>query len=347
MTARFRPADLAAFAFSLLRDAGLSEQPARAVADGLLEGDLLGHTTHGLALLPGYIEELDAGAMEKEGGPETIAGLGAVETWDGRRLPGVWLTQLAVARASGLARSFGIGAVAIRRSHHIACLAAFLEKPAREGLLTFLFSSDPSVAFVAPYNGTTPVMTPNPLAAGIPADPDPILIDISASITTAGMCARARAEGTRLPGLWLLTSSGQLTDDPHVMNEGGSILPIGGLDHGHKGYGLSLIVETLTQGLSGYGRAEQPREWGAGVLVLVFAPEAFGPPADFAREVNWLIEACRASAPRPGTSVRIPGEAAMARKRDALAHGVALHSSVLEGLRSLGSQRGCRFPAPL
>src|SRR3712207_9277250 len=100
---------------------------------------------------------------------------------------------------------------------HIACLAAFLEEPARQGYLVLVLSSDPSAALVAPYGGTTPVFSPNPIAAGIPAEPMPILIDISASITTAGLSARSRAEGTRLPGQWLLTADGQPTDDPNAL----------------------------------------------------------------------------------------------------------------------------------
>src|SRR5262249_2450365 len=171
---------------------------------------------------------------------------------------------------------FGVGAIALRRSHHIACLAAFLEAPAKRGKIVLVFSSDPCAVHVAPFGGLTPVMTPNPIAAGIPTDGDPILIDISTSITTAAMCGRTRAIGGRLPGRWLSDHQGIATDDPVVMNHGGTILPVGGLDHGHKGYGLSLMVEALTQGLGGYGRADAPTEWGASVLVLAFAPALFG-----------------------------------------------------------------------
>ncbi len=158
-------------------------------------------------------------------------------------MPGIWTTKLAIAEARQRARAFGLGAICLKRSHHIACLAAFLEAPARDGLVLVILSSDPSDSHVAPFGGVTPVMTPNPIAAGIPATPDPILIDVSTSITTAAMCARMRNAGTPLPGKWLLDNAGHVTDDAQVMKQGGSILPIGGTDHGHKGYGLSLMVE--------------------------------------------------------------------------------------------------------
>jgi L-lactate dehydrogenase len=345
---RYSPVELEAFAERVLRKAGLASEPARAVSHGLVEADLYGHDTHGLVLLADYIEEIASGTMEISGRPEVLVKFGAVQTWDARRLPGIWTTNLAVEAAAQAAEKFGLGAVAIRRSHHIACLATFLEQPARRKLLTIVFSSDPSASLVAPFGGTSPVMTPNPIAAGIPATPDPILIDISTSITTAGLCARLRVAGERLPHPWLLTADGKTTDDPQVLGAGGSILPIGGLDHGHKGYALALLVEALTQGLGGFGRAEAPKDWGASVLVLALAPQAFGPIEDFEREVNWLIEACRGSSPRPKAGgVRLPGETALNRKARSLETGVALHPAVFNSLKVLAESRGLEFPQPL
>ncbi|WP_454685403.1 Ldh family oxidoreductase [Ancylobacter moscoviensis] len=341
-------ADLIALATRVLQRAGLPAEPAQAVARGLTEADLLGHTTHGLALLADYVEELDNGTMEREGHPDIVSDHAAVATWDARRLPGVWTTALAVEEASRRAKSFGIGAVAIRRSHHIACLAAFLEAPARAGTFILVFSSDPSDSHVAPFGGLTPVMTPNPIAAGIPAVPDPILIDVSTSITTAAMCARTRASGGRLQGAWVKDRDGKATDDPAAFKEGGSILPIGGLDHGHKGYGLSLMVEALTQGLGGYGRADAPRDWGAGVLVLALSPAAFGGLDGFVRQTGWLAEACRAArVPEGAPRVRLPGEAALGRKRRALADGVALHAGIADDLGRLAARFELPAPIPL
>jgi LDH2 family malate/lactate/ureidoglycolate dehydrogenase len=344
---RYQPAALRAFAEAVLQHAGLPPEPAAAVADGLVEADLFGHTTHGLGLLADYVEEIATGRMATAGGPDVLTQSGAIETWDGRHLPGIWTTKLAVDTAVKAAGTFGLGAVAIRRSHHIACLAAFLEEPARRKFLTIIFSSDPSAEFVAPFGGTRPVLTPNPIAAGIPATPDPILMDVSTSITTAGLCARARNEGSKLPHPWLLTAEGQASDDPNVLTNGGSILPVGGLDHGHKGYALSLLVEALTQGLSGFGRAEQPKAWGAAVFVLAIAPQAFGPLEDFERELNWTADACHSSPPRSQTSpVRLPGELALQLKAKSLAEGVALYPSVLRSLKALAASRGIAFPQP-
>jgi L-lactate dehydrogenase len=348
MSDRYDPQVLVAFAREALVRSGVADEAAQAVAEGLVEADLYGHTTHGLALLPDYVEEIDKGTMAVRGHPEVVSETPAAALWDGRRLPGVWTTRLAVEEASRRAMQLGLGAVAVRRSHHIACLAAYLEAPARQGLLVLLFSSDPSDAHVAPFGGTTPVMTPNPIAAGIPATPDPILIDVSTSITTAAMCGRARREGRSLPGHWLKDRHGRATDDPTVMADGGSILPIGGLDHGHKGFGLGLMVEALTQGLGGHGRADEPKEWGASVLALAFQPALFGGAEAFLRQTSWLAAACRASrVPEGAPSVRLPGAAALARKAEAMAHGLALDNARLAGLRALSARAGVALPDPI
>jgi LDH2 family malate/lactate/ureidoglycolate dehydrogenase len=333
------------FAARVLTQAGLPAEPAEAVARGLVEGDAYGHSTHGLTLLADYVEELDAGKMTASGRPEVLADAGAAATWDGRRLPGVWTTMLAVDDAVRRSTAHGIGAVALRRSHHIGCLAAYLETPARAGHVVIVFSSDPSDAHVAPYGATQPVLTPNPVAAGIPCAPDPILIDVSTSITTAGMCAKARGAGRRLSGKWLIDAEGVPTDDPFALKRGGSILPIGGLDHGHKGFGLSLLVEALTQGLAGYGRADKPGDWGAGVLVLALAPSRFAGTEAFLRQTTWTAAAAKAAPPidaaRP---VRLPGQLALERKRKAEQDGLVLEPAIVASLAALGRRFGVLLP---
>src|SRR2546426_526619 len=109
------------------------------------------------------------------------------------------------------------------------------------GLMITIASSDPADASVAPFGGRKAVFTPDPVAVGIPTDGDPILVDISASITTNGMSNRLRREGKRFPGAWAIDAAGRETDDPAALyaDPPGTILPIGGAGYGHKGYGLA------------------------------------------------------------------------------------------------------------
>jgi len=254
----------------------------------------------------------------------------------------------AIAWAQPRAREHGAATVVIRRSHHIACLAAYLEPVAREGLLIELFSSDPAVASVAPFGGIRPVFTPNPLAVGIPGGADPILVDISASVTTNGMSNRLKAQGALGEHDWWLDAQGRPTRDPSVITATppGTILPLGGLEAGHKGYGLALGIEALTAGLAGFGRADAVTGWGATVCVRLTDPQAFAGHEAFVRQVDWLIDACHGAGARdPARPVRLPGERGLARKREQLRDGVALHPSILPPLQPWAQRFGLPPPA--
>ncbi|MEO1090106.1 MAG: Ldh family oxidoreductase [Pseudomonadota bacterium] len=350
MTDRHPAAALVALARVLLEDAGLEPAKAAVVAEVLVEADLLGHDTHGLQLLLPYLGALDAGTMTASGAVDVVSDRGAVALWDGRWLPGVWLTAAAVDEAVARAGRYGTATITIRHSHHIACLAAFLERATRHGMMVHLASSDPSAASVAPHGGRRAVMTPNPIGIGIPTADEPILIDVSTSITTNGMSGRLAKEGRRFDHPWLVDASGNATDDPTVLQADprGAILPVGGLDHGHKGYALGLWVEAMTQALGGFGRADAPDRWGAAVFVQVTDPRAFAGDEAFRRQSDWLAAACRATPTAPDTeAVRLPGERALAHKRAALVDGVALYPGILEGLRAETVRRGLDWPSAL
>jgi L-lactate dehydrogenase len=348
--ARFAAESLTAFAQALLERCGVRADIAKDVAEILVAGDLLGHRTHGLALLAGYLGELEKGTMLGAGEPAVVSARPAAQAWDGRRLPGPWLTLRALDAAMAMAATHGTGTVTIRRSHHIACLAAYLMRATERGLIAIIQSSDPFVAAVVPHGGLTPFITPNPLAAGLPTSGDPILIDVSMSITSMGYTKQRMDAGAKLPGPWLIDAQGNATDDPSVawVAPKGALLPLGGLDAGHKGYGLGLLIEALTAGLSGFGRADPREGWGAAVFVQVLDPEAFGGRKEFLRQVDFVAAAARASQPRPGVDrVRLPGEGGLARYREQQANGVALYPAIMPDLAPWAAKLGVTAPKPL
>ncbi|MBL8311063.1 MAG: Ldh family oxidoreductase [Burkholderiales bacterium] len=349
-TSRYAAAALTDFAQTLYSAYGMRDDIAAVSARVLVEGDLLGHSTHGLALLPGYLKALDDGSLTASGEPTVENARTVTELWHGHRLSGTWLTARAVERAATMARTHGTGTISIKHAHHIACLAAYLEAPAREGLLVIVQSSDPCTASVAPHGGITPIMTPNPIAVGIPAGSNPIMIDISSSITANGPSQRMMKEGKRAPGIWYVDHEGHGSTDPAVAftDPKGALLPLGGLDAGHKGFGLGLMIEAMTGGLAGFGRADPPEGWGATVFVQVIDPAAFGGIVAFTRQVDQLRTLAHASAPRPGVErVRLPGEGGLARKAKHLREGVALHASIMPALTPLATARGVAAPSPL
>ena len=168
MSDLYSASSLITFARALLEKSGLDADKAQTVAEILVEGDLLGHQTHGLQLLPLYLADLEKDGMTKVGEPRVIADFPAAVTWDGLRLPGPWLTVRAIDLAMARAKVNGSCTVVIRHSHHIACLAAYLKRVADLGYFIILSCSNPTLKSVAPHGGRSAVMTPNPLAAAWP-----------------------------------------------------------------------------------------------------------------------------------------------------------------------------------
>jgi len=332
---RYRAEDLIDYSSALFTAVGMPVDRSTEVSTLLVEADLMGHDTHGLNLAAHYLNQLDQGQMKKDGDPIVLNDRGPCLTWDGEYLCGVWLMAQAIREGVKRAKEFGIAAISIRQSHHIACLAAYLPVATDQGMLIKILTSDPAEVGVAPFGGTEKCFTPNPIAMGYPTQGDPVLIDVSMSITTLGMSARLRGKGETFPGNWLVDASGNATNDPAVLvaEPAGALLPMGGQEYGHKGFGLGLMVEAMTSSLSGHGRADKPENHGASVLLQIFDPDAFGGSDAFRREASHLADTCRKSrVPAGSPAVRLPGDGALKRKRTALADGVPLYPGILPAL---------------
>ena len=343
---RFAAAALTAFATSLVERAGVRHDMAADVADVLVTGDLLGHTTHGLALLAPYLGEIERGTMTRTGEPDIVSARPAAQTWDGRRLPGPWLTLRALDAAAKMAAANGTGTVVIRRSHHIACLAVYLLRATERGLVAIVESSDPIVAAVVPHGGITPVLTPNPIAAGLPTSGDPILIDTSSSITSMGFAKQEMQAGRKLPGAVAHrpcrrtrpTIPARFSPSPRAR-----CCRWADSMRATRDSALGLLVEAMTAGLSGHGRADPPEGWGGTVFVQVLDPEAFGGLAAFKRQMDHVVAACHDAKPRAGGVARaLPGEAGMKRLREQRERGHRAVSDDHARAGAVGGEARCR-----
>ncbi len=346
---RYALPELTRFVAALFCATGMDADKAEAIADSLIMADGMGHSTHGLALAAWYLEAAKSGVMCINGEMRVVNDRGACITWDGQRLPGSWLISRAMDSALERIEQHGVVTVVIANSHHTGALAVYLPRLTERGLLVKLICSSPAARGVAPFGGTEPLFSPNPVAAGIPTRGDPILLDVSSSITTLNSARQLVARGERFPAKWAMDAEGQPSDDPNaVVSGGGSLLPVGGFDHGHKGYGMALLVEALTQGLSGQGRVDQPQGTTVNIYLQVTDPSAFAGVDAFTRQTQWLVDACHANKPLPGRPrVRLPGEHAMTRQRQAAADGVPLAAGLMESLQPFAIAAGLALPQAL
>lgn len=350
MNGRHDAAELRAFAADMLMAAGQSEAHARAVADTLVEADLLGYTTHGIQFLPQYCEALEKGAMTPDGEPELVSDKGSELIYDGYMISGPYCMRTAVAAALERSGKHGVVTALVRRAHNTACLATYLLPVIKAGCAGLIFVSGPAGRAVSPPGGREGRMSTNPMAAGFPTPGDPVLIDMATSATTNRLTERLARSGLQHRGEPMLDADGNPTNDPNVLTGGGggSIRPLGGDANEHKGFALSLMIEALSACLSGGGRAlaaETEKPVGSSAFIQIINPDAFAGRDVFLKEIGLLASQVKDTPPRPGSDgVRMPGHRAFAARRDHLENGVVLHESIRPHVEPVAQRYGISFP---
>ncbi|WP_295801457.1 Ldh family oxidoreductase [uncultured Microbulbifer sp.] len=349
MSKRYDAQALQQFASALFATTRIDSERADVMADIFLQADLMGFTTHGLNRVASNLQWLQSGASRIAGEPHVLSDRGNCFNWDAEFLPGPWAVTRAVDEALARVEEHGVVSATIRRSQHIACLAAYLPKIVEKNCVGILTCSTPSENTVAPQGSKTPLFSANPIAFCAPAGDYPLLFDISMSATAGGYVARAEREGRKLPHPYLKDRDGNISDDPAAFTDGGSILPVGGADHGYKGAALSAMLEVLSMALGGYGRADDAGDddEANSVFLQIIDPKAFGPENRFLRQTAALLQLWETCESDSGEPVRVPGRRAWQLRREQLANGVRLYPTVVEDLQALAKEYAIPMPAVL
>ncbi len=345
---RYLADDLRVFAARALGAAGLAERHCTTVASTFVEADLLGYTTHGLAMLPLFTKALEGGTMARDGEPTVVRRDARLALLDGGMLPGPVVMRCAVSLALELAEHETVVTVAVRRSANTACLATYLPPIAATGRIALLLVGNPGNAAVAPPGAAAGVYGTDPIAACIPTGSDPVLFDFATSATTNRMTERARRAGSDLPFAALIDGEGRPSADPSCLGgePPGAIQPLGATDAGHKGFALALLNEALTGCLAGHGRA-RPDPPGSACFLQLIDPAGFSGRDTFGEEMDALVGAVRGAPAAAGTDgPRVPGQRAFAARRRQLEHGVELREDVPPLLARLATRYRLELPRP-
>ncbi len=324
---------------------GVSEADATTGADVLVMTDAWGVFTHGTKCLAGYLRRLQLGGLRPRGVPRMAAEGGAWATVDGDAALGQVTSVFAMQTAIAKARQQGIAYVGVRNSCHFGAAGYYTWLAARAGLIGIAMANDvPSVA--AP--GSRGAITgSNPISYAVPAGRHPpMLLDMSTATVAGGKVYAARMRGEPIPNTWLVGTDGQPTTDPSGYPQSGALQPAAG----HKGYGLSLLCETLSGILTGaaftwqvgnwmWDDGQQPTHHGAAFIVI--DPNAILPAAQFASRMETLIDEIHAAPRADGVSrLYVPGEMEWERRDHALTHGVPLPEDVVINLRKAAEMTG-------
>jgi LDH2 family malate/lactate/ureidoglycolate dehydrogenase len=328
--------------------AGVDRPAARTIAEALVEGDARGIGSHGLMLVPMYVDRLRAGSVSTLADAEVVLDLGAIAVLDAGNAFGILTADQAMAIAIDKARQFGVGMVTTRNAFHFGGAFRYVHQAVAAGCIG-IAAANTRPLMPAP-GGATAVVGNNPLAIGIPGE-EPILVDMALSEAALGKIRLAESENRPIPSTWATDADGTPTTDA-ASAIAGLLLPTGG----PKGYGLALAIDVLTGVLSGGGFGANVKGLYADVAVpndcahlcLAVDPAAFGSPADFAARVATLVAEVRGSRLAPGVeAVLLPGQREAENAARAREHGVSLADSVRESLASTAALVGAHLPEEL
>lgn len=300
----------------LCRQAGATEAEAALFGDVLIEAELRGRTSHGLNRLGSILNRLHARGPER---PHVIEERGALVRIDGGDESGYLGAAFAAETAARVALAEGHALVGVRRTRHCGMLGYYAGLAASRGVVALVFAD--CAPLMAPWGGTRAVLGTNPIAAAFPAQPHPVLIDLSTAAVTFGALDRLRATGKPAPEGTVLDASGRPTTDPAAAK---TILPFGG----PKGYALGLMVQLLSLTAGG---APMPANYADyGLMIIAMRPDLFCPREQYDRGVRDLIERIKASAPPDGAEVLIPGERAFREREERLRDGISVPPDLIE-----------------
>jgi uncharacterized oxidoreductase len=316
---------------------GSAAREADLVAANLVEANLTGHDSHGVGMIPRYVESLLEGGLAVNQHPGVVLDTGPLLRLDGRRGYGQVIGREAMTLGIERARRHGVCAVTLANAHHLGRIGHFAEMAVAEGLVSIHFVNVVSFPRVAPYAGSDARFGTNPCCIGtpLPGEP-PFVLDFATSAVAQGKLRVAHNKGERLPPGLLIDSKGEPTTDPRY----GVIPPLGAmLTFGlHKGYGLAVACELLGGALTGGGTWHRPatgerRVWNS-MLTMLLDARQLGTADAFAREARAFVDWVRESPVAGGfDKVRLAGEpereARARRERDGIAVDAATWKEIL------------------
>jgi len=352
-----------------LLNLGLSNDRAALSARLIAETDRDGVHTHGIARLPRFAEMVRNNAIDPIATPTTTTTFGALERWNGHRGPGNLAAHAAMSRAISLAKTHGLGAVALGNTSHWQRGGTYGWQAAEAGCAALCWTN--TLPNLPPWGATTPALGNNPLILAIPtgasleslpggssglqaterapqqrgfspgpSSPNaPIVLDIAMSQFSYGTLTAYRERGQQLPVPGGYDESGNLTTDPATIERTQRALPIGFW----KGSGLSFALDVLASMLSG-GRATHQlttdplQETGLSQIFLAISPTSLATVEELTTIANGAIDFLHSATPiDPTHPARYPGEGTLQTRAENLRLGIPVDESQWQKVLALGA----------
>lgn len=302
--------NLHAVARAIFAKAGSNERECDLLADHLVAANLKGHDSHGVGMIPAYIESFMAGELKLNATLKTVTDSDSLLVVDGGIGLGQTMAHDAIDLGITRAKQKGSAIVALRNAHHIGRIGHWAEQCAKENLISIHFVNVISNPVVAPFGGAAARLVTNPVAIGIPRKShEPVIVDFATSRLAHGKVRVAYNKGEDVPPGTLIDAEGNPTNDSGVLfNEPlGALLPFGE----HKGWTLAFACEALAGALTGGQAMKGPVTNKAiinNMFSIIVSSDALGTTSTYLSELEDFVHWAQMPPPQKTSHVLLPGD---------------------------------------
>ena len=261
----------------ILEGAGAKPEHATVIARHTVGANLAGHDSHGIILVPTYIDRIKKQHIDPQADYEITRETDATITVDGHWGFGYIVSEFAMNKVIEKAKNHGVGAATVFRQSHVGRVADYPLMASAADMIGMMTSDSGRAAKqVVPFGGMETRLGTNPICIAMPSHLDgPLYVDMATSAVAAGKLNVAIARNQQIPEGWVVDKEGNSSTDPRAVQQGGGLLPLGGTE-GYKGYGLSVMVEILSGILPGLGFGHEPTgRHNDGCFMAAFRVDAF------------------------------------------------------------------------
>jgi LDH2 family malate/lactate/ureidoglycolate dehydrogenase len=351
--ARYAAATLIDFTAQVLVHCGMTEEDARLSASVLVDADLMGVDSHGIAHLAthgSYVSGLRSGRINPRPQVRIVRESAATALVDGDGGFGPLVGYHAMQTAIRKAKEAGSGTVAVRNSRHFGAAGYYALMAARADLIGMAMTN--SGPWMIPTFAKKRMIGTNPIAVAAPAGVEqPFLCDFATSTVAMGKVEIAERDGRPVPEGWGLDEEGRPTTDIDTIRHKGGLTPLGGTPSGssYKGYALGMVVDLLCGILSGAGYSLiVSSSTGVGHFFAAWDIAAFRPLDEFKAMMDEMQRTFRTAEPVDGADrVLLPGQREFETRAEREKLGIPLHPRIVEDLERLAVECGLEPPRPV
>ncbi|MBA2446779.1 MAG: Ldh family oxidoreductase [Chloroflexi bacterium] len=352
---RYDASQISAWMTAVFEKLGVPSRDAAITTDTLVDSDLMGIDSHGLARVavhPSYARGLREGTVDPNAVPEVVYEAAATAVVDGHGGLGPVAATRAMELAIDKARETGAGFVSVTNSRHYGAAAHYSRMALEHGMIGI--SMTIGGLGVVPTFGRGRRIGINPMSVAAPAENEPpFILDIATSVVAAGKLELAKMAGKQVPLGWIVDAEGKPTTDPDDFWRGGALLPLGGAPEtgSYKGYGLSVMIDIFCGILSGLGFSAGLKTAGQDATPHfqgALRVDGFRPLGGFKAMMDDLLQTLKATEPAEGAErVLVHGEKEARARLDRERNGIPYHRQVVGTLEQLAGDVGIPLPAPV